>query len=83
MTSATAADVTNHHVDRAVTSNEVDYCAVLHVSDAVEGCSNDRPTSTFLSTPLENWTVSPVKSEHPRLKGDHIGRLGTYSQAGG
>jgi hypothetical protein len=36
-----------------------------------------------LSTPLENWTVSPVKSEHPRLKGDHIGRLGTYSQAGG
>jgi hypothetical protein len=36
-----------------------------------------------MSTPLENWTVSPVKSEHPRLKGDHIGRLGTYSQAGG
>jgi hypothetical protein len=39
--------------------------------------------SESLSTPLESWTVSPVKSEHPRLKGDHIGRLGTYSQTGG
>jgi hypothetical protein len=69
MTSATAADVTNHHVDRTVTSNEVDYCAVLHVSDAVEGCSNDRPTSTFSTSLVHARTVTDTRDAGPRLLG--------------
>jgi hypothetical protein len=30
-----------------------------------------------LSTPLEYWTVSPVKSEHPLWREITLGRLGT------